>query len=176
MMAGGRRTIGGVPASVSSPATIDIGPPAGRRARWSRRLINAVAQLQGGLRPMPLIAIGEGADLIPPDAAGIGRVIMPAEGRAAGAIGAALAPVSVTVERVLGRATATPERRAELAAEAVSLTVQNGADEARTKVVELDEVELPYLPHSSLCVRARADGPLQLTTRSSWRTAERQAS
>jgi N-methylhydantoinase A/oxoprolinase/acetone carboxylase beta subunit len=174
--AGGRHRIAEVPASVSYPATIELGSAIGPRARWERCLEAAVARLQDAVRPMPLVAVGEGSDTVPGELDRVERVLRPEAGSVAAAVGAALAPIGITVERVLPRSGASSERREEIAAQAVSLVVQSGADASRTSVVELQEVPMPYLPNTAVCVRARAEGPLQPPTRSDRSTAARQAS
>lgn len=174
--AGGRHRIAEVPASVSYPATIELGSSVGQRGRWERCLEGAIARLQDTVRPMPLVAVGEGANTIPAELDRVERVLRPEAGSVAAAVGAALAPIGITVERVLPRSGASSERREEISAQAVSLVVQSGADAARTRVVELQEVPMPYLPNTAVCVRARAEGPLQPPARSDRSTAARQAS
>jgi N-methylhydantoinase A/oxoprolinase/acetone carboxylase beta subunit len=107
--------------------------------------------------PLPLLAVGGGAFLVPPRLRGISEVVPVRHGPVANAVGAAIAQVSGEVDQVfsgMGREAAVEEasRAArERAREA-------GADPGTLRVVEVEDLPLAYLPGDSRRVRVRVVG------------------
>ncbi|MHA6630383.1 hypothetical protein ACU61A_33500 [Pseudonocardia sichuanensis] len=156
----GRRLIAGVPTSVELPdvAAVRHGPGASRhRAEPARTL----ARLGGREAPRPLVVVGGAARMLAGELPADSEAQCPRLAEFAAAVGAALAPVSATVEVVLPRYLPAERRYAELAARATDLALYNGADPGGIAVVEFAEVPLPYLPESPVRCRARAEGPPQ---------------
>jgi N-methylhydantoinase A/oxoprolinase/acetone carboxylase beta subunit len=107
--------------------------------------------------PLPLLAVGGGAFLVPDDLSGIDGVIRVDHADVANAVGAAIAQVSGEVDQVfsgLGR-----ERALEEATRIACLrAVEAGASEATLGVVEAEDIPLAYLPGDALRVRVRVVG------------------
>ena len=109
---------------------------------------------------VPLIAVGGGAFAVPETMSGISEVIRPDYADTANAIGAALAEVSGTVDRVfrdLGHDAAVAEAIHIATEEAVT----SGADPELVEVIEVEDLPLAYLPGDARRVRARVVGPLK---------------
>ena len=107
--------------------------------------------------PLPLLAVGGGAFLVPPELPGISEVIHVPHGDVANAVGAAIAQVSGEVDQVftgIGRERALEEAERIARARAV----EGGAAERTLAVVEAEDIPLAYLPGDALRVRVRVVG------------------
>ena len=107
--------------------------------------------------PLPLLAVGGGAFLVPPELPGISEVIRVPHGDVANAVGAAIAQVSGEVDQVF---TGIGRERALEEAERIARTraVEAGAAERTLAVVEAEDIPLAYLPGDALRVRVRVVG------------------
>ena len=115
--------------------------------------------------PVPVIAVGGGAFLVPDTLPGAADVLRPRHAEVANAIGAAMAEVSGETDRVVdleGRDRA--DVLAEARAEARERAVASGADAGRLRDVDVEEIALAYLPGNAVRVRARAVGPLAVAS------------
>ncbi len=123
-----------------------------------RRLVeDSVDRMKPDARPLPLLAVGGGAFLVPERLPGIGEVVRVPHAPVANAVGAAIAQVSGEVDQVfsgLPRAEAV-ERAEELARERA---VAAGADPDTLELVDVEDLPLAYLPGDALRVRARVVG------------------
>jgi N-methylhydantoinase A/oxoprolinase/acetone carboxylase beta subunit len=107
--------------------------------------------------PLPLLAVGGGAFLVPKKLRGISEVIHVRHGPVANAVGAAIAQVSGEVDQVfsgMGRDAAV-EEATRLAR---TRAAEAGADPAGIEVVEIEDLPLSYLPGDSRRVRVRVVG------------------
>jgi N-methylhydantoinase A/oxoprolinase/acetone carboxylase beta subunit len=107
--------------------------------------------------PLPLLAVGGGAFLVPEKLPGISEVIHARHGPVANAVGAAIAQVSGEVDQVfsgIGREAAVEEATCLARARAQ----EAGADPASIEVVEIEDLPLAYLPGDSRRVRVRVVG------------------
>ena len=109
----------------------------------------------------PLVAVGGGSFLIPDALPGVSGVIRPRHNEVANAIGAAIASVSGSIDRLydvagVGREAVLARARSD----AIHQAVLHGADPEGTEVIDLEELNLQYLPTSRLRIRAKAAGPL----------------
>ena len=112
---------------------------------------------------VPVALVGGGSILLDDKLAGASRVLRPAHGDVANAIGAAMAQVGGQVERVYSLESEGREAAiADCTAAAVARAVAAGADPASVEVVEIDEVPLTYLPSNATRVRVKAVGNLAL--------------
>jgi N-methylhydantoinase A/oxoprolinase/acetone carboxylase beta subunit len=131
--------------------------------RMDELLGEAVDRVRPGPVPLPLIAVGGGAILVPETLPGVSEVIKPRDFDVANAIGAAIAPVSGHAERICPN---RPDRRdaavADACAAAVARAVHAGADPDAVKIVEVEQVPLTYLLDPAVRIRVRAAGPLAL--------------
>jgi len=107
--------------------------------------------------PLPVLAVGGGAFLVPDQLPGISQVVHVPHAPVANAVGAAIAQVSGEVDQVFSRmgreaavdeATRIARERAEEA----------GADPRSLEVVEVEDLPLAYLPGDARRVRVRVVG------------------
>jgi N-methylhydantoinase A/oxoprolinase/acetone carboxylase beta subunit len=110
--------------------------------------------------PGPLLAVGGASDLIPDSLPGVYEVIRPRNGEIAGAIGAAMAPVSAQAERICSNRpdvvlAALDDARAVARARAIHA----GADPDTVEIVQLDEIPLTNLVDPAIRIRVKAAGP-----------------
>jgi len=107
--------------------------------------------------PIPLIAVGGGAFLVPGSISGISEVIRLEHGGVANAVGAAIAQVSGEVDQVfsgLGREEAL-ERASGIARDRA---IAAGADREHLRVVDVEDLPLAYLPGDARRVRVKVVG------------------
>jgi N-methylhydantoinase A/oxoprolinase/acetone carboxylase beta subunit len=154
-VAGGRAAIG------DQGAVVDLPKPLVRRilAEAQRKIEDAVDRMKTEAGPLPLIAVGGGAFLVPDRLAGVGEVMRVPYGDCANAVGAAIAQVSGECDRIyrgLGRA----EAIAMATNEARERAAAAGADPSRLETVDVEDLPLAYLPGSALRVRVRVAGPM----------------
>jgi len=127
------------------------------RGRITAMIDEAVDRMKIDATPVPLIAVGGGAFLVPNDLPGISEVLQVEHRGVANAVGAAIAQVSGEVDQVfndIGR-TAAIEAATEMAKQR---TVQAGADPETLSVVEVEDLPLSYVPGDALRVRVRVVG------------------
>lgn len=125
------------------------------------RLADGVDRVKTARGNQPVIAVGGGAALVPDDLPGASSVLRPANAGVANAIGAAIAPVSGTVDRV---ETIGPGERpaiiSRLGEEAEARAVAAGAAPGAVEVVEVEEIPLAYLTTPASRFRVKAAGPM----------------
>jgi N-methylhydantoinase A/oxoprolinase/acetone carboxylase beta subunit len=109
--------------------------------------------------PVPLIAVGGGAFLVPERLDGITEVVHVPHQAVANAVGAAIAQISGEIDQIfagLGRDAALARAR-EMACERA---VEAGAAPDTVRVVEIEDLPIAYLPGDSLRVRCRVVGDI----------------
>jgi N-methylhydantoinase A/oxoprolinase/acetone carboxylase beta subunit len=121
------------------------------------RIEETVDRMKASADPVPLIAVGGGAFLVPDSMDGIARVVRVPHGDCANAIGAAIAQVSGECDRVF-RDVPRAEAIARARAEAERGAVAAGADPASLATVDVEDLPLAYLPGNALRVRVRVVG------------------
>ena len=113
--------------------------------------------------PIPVVAVGGGSVLLPDDLPGAGEIRRPDHFAVANAIGAAIAQVGGEVDRVYavepGRRDAVVDQARQ---EAVDRAVAAGADPTGVRIMDFDEVPIPYLPGNATRIRCKAVGDLRL--------------
>ncbi|WP_399896429.1 hydantoinase/oxoprolinase N-terminal domain-containing protein [Streptomyces sp. BBFR51] len=131
-------------------------------ARIADEIAGGVRTMRTSARSLPLVAVGGGTLLLPDRLADIGTVHRPEHSAVANAVGAAAARVGGETDRVYAAGT-TGHRSLidEAKQEAVARAVAAGADPSTVRIVDYDEVPLPYLPGNATRVRARAVGDLR---------------
>ena len=123
-------------------------------------LEDAIDRVKTEAGPVPLIAVGGGAFLVPDHLAGVSRVIRVPHGDCANAVGAAIAQVSGETAQVYREMT----REAAIAAataQAIERAVTAGADRASLETVDVEDMPLAYLPGNALRVRVRVAGAMR---------------
>lgn len=109
----------------------------------------------------PLIVVGGGSFLLPDTLPGVGTVHRPDHHEVANAVGAAIATVSATVDKLYpleGRNRADILEEAQQ--EALGGVVRLGGEPSEASIVEVDEIQLSYLATPVIRVRIKAAAPL----------------
>jgi N-methylhydantoinase A/oxoprolinase/acetone carboxylase beta subunit len=124
---------------------------------------DAVDRMKTSAAAVPLILVGGGSILIHRELRGVSSVTVPEHAGVANAIGAAIAQVSGTVDRVfsyelLGRDAALSQAREEATGNAVAA----GASASSVAITEIEELPIQYLPGRAVRVRVKAVGDLLL--------------
>ncbi|GAA3660382.1 hydantoinase/oxoprolinase family protein [Nonomuraea antimicrobica] len=145
-------------------AHLDKGLVEAALRRIAGDVADAVERMRTSAEPLPVVAVGGGSMLLPDELAGAGAVHRPAHYAVANAIGAAIAQIGGEVDRVYA---VEPGRRDTVVdaakQEAVDRAVAAGASPSSVRIVDFDEVPIPYLPGNATRIRAKAVGELQLT-------------
>jgi N-methylhydantoinase A/oxoprolinase/acetone carboxylase beta subunit len=132
-------------------------------ARVAADIADAVERMRTSPDPPPTATTGSGSILLPDDLPGSLAVHRPHHFAVANAIGAAIAQVGGEVDRVYaidpGRRDAVVD---EARQEAVDRAIAAGADPAAVRIVDFDEVPIPYLPGNATRIRCKAVGDLRL--------------
>ncbi|MFJ4274359.1 hydantoinase/oxoprolinase family protein [Streptomyces coelicoflavus] len=131
-------------------------------ARIADEIAGGVRTMRTSAGPLPLVAVGGGTLLLPDRLEGAGTVHRPEHSAVANAVGAAVARVGGETDRVYTTGTAGRESVVDEAKqEAVARAVAAGADPPTVRIVDFDEVPLPYLPGNATRIRAKAVGDLR---------------
>lgn len=157
-VAGGRLSGFGDPTLVA-----DADPAAVTGAlRWvDEQLAARCERMKASRDPMPLLAVGGGAHLVPERVTGASEVIRPDHYPVANAFGAAIAEASGTVDRVYQYDSSSREEcLAEAREEAMAVAVQAGADPEQVRVTSVTEVPMTYIPGGGCRVQVKAAGRL----------------
>ncbi len=111
--------------------------------------------------PLPLIAVGGGAHLVPDTVPGTAEVIRPENFTVANAFGAAIAEASGVVDRVYQYdSSSRDECLAEAREEARAAAAEAGADPGQIRITSVVEVPMTYVPGGGCRVQVKAAGPL----------------
>jgi hypothetical protein len=143
----------GLPRETTSPVEV-AGIRMGFRMPEVRRLLpdpdrgalaEAIGRAAGDLRAPLVLAVGRAGKIVPERLPGVGRVLRPAAGEVATAVGAAIAEVTGRADRISEDRLDRREEALEAAREAaIELAVDAGADPDRLQVVSVDEKPLTY--------------------------------
>ncbi len=135
---------------------------AGEVQEIAQRVLDAALdRMRTSAEPVTVVAVGGGSFLVPDDLAGALEVLRPPHHEVANAVGAAVAEVSGEVDRIY-RLEGKPRTAVldEARQEARQRAVGAGADAEQVRDLELEEIQLAYLPGDAVRIRARAAGPL----------------
>jgi len=122
----------------------------------------AVDRMKASAEEVPVIAVGGGSILLPEEIPGVSRVHKPDHYEVANAVGAAIAQVSGTIDRVFSlQDRSRDEVMEEARRTAFGEAVRAGADEDSMEVVEVEEVPLAYLPGNAVRIKVKAAGRLR---------------
>jgi N-methylhydantoinase A/oxoprolinase/acetone carboxylase beta subunit len=126
---------------------------------FRKTIEGGVDRVKADARPLPLLAVGGGAFLVPKGIPGISEVVRVPHSAVANAVGAAIAQVSGEVDRVFsGVPRETAMRQAEELAR--ERAVRAGAHAESVQVVEAEDLPLAYLPGDSRRIRVRVVGDM----------------
>ena len=120
----------------------------------------AVDRMKSSAEPVPLIAVGGGAFLVPDRLPGIAELINVPHQGVANAVGAGIAQVSGEADQVFQNMT-RDEAIAAGRRVAEDRAVRNGADPATLALIEVEDLPIAYLPGNSLRVRVRVSGEIK---------------
>lgn len=146
------------------PSLVDSLDPAlvGDALGWLDEQLTIMSErMKSSRQPIPLLAVGGGAHLVPARIDGISEVLRPAHHSVANAYGACIAEASGTVDRVYsydeaGRDASLDDARQR----ATDAAVRAGADPAEVRITAVTEVPMTYVPGGGCRVMVKAAGPL----------------
>lgn len=129
-----------------------------------QQLEDALDHVKTAAGDAPVVLVGGGSCLVHRELRGAASVSLPRLANVANAVGAAIAQVGGSVDKVysyeaLGRQEALRRAREEASANAIGA----GALPSTTQIVDLEELPLQYLPGGAVRVRAKAVGDLPLS-------------
>jgi len=131
--------------------------------RIAERTAEAVDRMRTSAEPIPVVAVGGGSILLPDQMPTFGKIHRPENYAVANAIGASIAQVGGEIDKIFA---VEPSRRAAtldtVRPEAVDKAIAAGASPASVKIVDFDEVPIPYLPGNATRIRAKAVGDLDM--------------
>ncbi|MEV4899049.1 hydantoinase/oxoprolinase family protein, partial [Nonomuraea sp. NPDC055795] len=136
-----------------------------RGVAWmADRVAGLVDRMRLSAEPLPVVIVGGGSILMPPELPGVPEVRIPEHYGVANAIGAAIGQIGGEVDRlfVTGPQLTREDVLDQARAEAIDLAVSAGAAPAGVQVVHVDEIHVNYLPGNAVRVIVRAVGDLDL--------------
>lgn len=146
----------------SAVADLDPGLVSAAVEQISTTIAALVDRMRTSPDPLPVVTVGGGSALLPDTLPGLDPSHRPDNFAVANAIGAAISQIGGEVDQVFaiesGRRDAVVDEARQLA---VDRAVAAGADSGTVRVVELDEVPLPYLPGNATRIRCKAVGDLR---------------
>ncbi|MGY9057591.1 MAG: hydantoinase/oxoprolinase N-terminal domain-containing protein, partial [Alphaproteobacteria bacterium] len=115
---------------------------------------DATDRMKTDANPVPLVAVGGGAFLIPDGLEGVTEVLRVEHNAVANAVGAAIAQVSAEVDQIFNGLSrdAAMARAVEIATDRA---VESGAARETIELVSIEDLPIAYLPGDSLRVHAR---------------------
>lgn len=126
-------------------------------------LAESIDQVKTSADPLPLIAVGGGAFLVPDDIPGITEVIKPPNSAVANAVGAALAQVGGEAELIYSkRSEDRREAHDRIKNQAREKAITMGAVEETVQIISIEETTLAYMADDSVRLKARAVGDLRI--------------
>lgn len=141
--------------ALDAPAAAEV------RAMAQELLDRALDRIRTSAAPVTVVAVGGGSFLVPDDLEGASEVLRPPHHEVANAVGAAIAEVSGEVDRIYHMEGRSREFVvSEARAEARQRAIDAGADPSEVRDLDLEEIQLAYLPGDAVRIRARAAGPL----------------
>ena len=130
--------------------------------RGAEMFEEAIDRMKTSADEVPVIAVGGGSILLPDKLPGVSKVHKPEHFEVANAVGAAIAQVSGTIDRVFSLAEHSRDEVMEEARRtAFDEAVRAGADEHSLEMVEVEEVPLAYLPGNAVRIKVKAAGRLR---------------
>lgn len=149
-----------------------LGDP-GRMTDRSRELLKAVdAKVHGMVEdgidkvritpdPLPVVLVGGGSILLRNRLKGVSQVIRPEHFDVANAIGVAIAEVGADVDTILTYETSSRREGIDRTCQmAIDRAVASGADPRKTRIANVEEIPITYLPGNAVRVRVKACGAL----------------
>jgi len=126
-------------------------------ATVQRRIGEAADRMKLDAAPLPLIAVGGGSFLVPPQVPGFSEVVRVEHYTVANAVGAAISQVSGEIDRIFS-GMSRDEAMAQAEELARKKAIEAGANGSTLELVDIEDLPLAYLPGNTLRVRARVIG------------------
>ncbi len=158
-VAAGRAEIG----DAARLADVDATDVAAALARAHAMLFEAVDRMKTDAAPLPLLAVGGGAMLVPDTLPGVSEVVRVPHHAVANAVGAAMSQISGEVDRIF-RGLSHEDRLAEAERQARARAIDAGADPDSLSVVDVENLPLAYLPGNAVRTRLRVVGDVAALT------------
>jgi N-methylhydantoinase A/oxoprolinase/acetone carboxylase beta subunit len=126
------------------------------------KIEEGVDKMKLSAKPVPVVLVGGGGIIVKDNLKGVSELIKPDNFPVANAIGAAIAQVSGTYEKLFTLTDKlTREKALEIAKEnAINLAVKAGADKDTVSIVDVEDVPLAYHPGNATRVKVKAAGNL----------------
>jgi N-methylhydantoinase A/oxoprolinase/acetone carboxylase beta subunit len=122
---------------------------------------DSVDRMKTDAEPVPLLAVGGGAMLIPDTIPGISEVVHVEYEAVANAVGAAIAQISGETDRIY-RDMSREDAIEAAKTDAIESAVRSGANRETIKVIEVEDLPLSYLPGHAIRTRVRVVGEASL--------------
>ncbi|MEP3276599.1 MAG: hydantoinase/oxoprolinase family protein [Stappiaceae bacterium] len=126
------------------------------------RVAEAVDRMKTDATPVPLLAVGGGAMLIPQSIPGISEVVHVEHESVANAVGAAIAQISGETDRIY-RDMSRKDVIDIAQASAIENAVNAGAERETIQIIEVEDLPLSYLPGNAIRARVRVVGEARST-------------
>ena len=128
-----------------------------------RMLAETVDRMKTSPDPIPVVVVGGGSVLLGDALPGASHLVRPDHFAVANAIGAAIAQVGGEVERVFSLDQLTRDAALDQAkSEAVDKAVAAGATAPSVRIVDVEDVPLPYIPGNATRIKVKAVGDLEI--------------
>ncbi len=155
--------------SLGDPTRVyDLAPELIEQARGAalQLLAEGIDRVKTSPAAVPVIAVGGGSILVPDHLPGASAIMRPQYFDCANAVGAAIAQVSGSVDRIWHLEGQSRERMlAEAREMACEKACRAGANAETLELIECEEIPLAYLPGNAVRVRVKVAGWLKLAGR-----------
>lgn len=122
-------------------------------------LEHGIRKMNPGESPLPIVMVGGGAAIAPATLSAGARVIRPDYCDVANAIGAAIAQIGGESERFVAYQDVSRDVAIEqVSSEAIKRAVAAGADAKTVRILDIEEVAIPYMDNGSTRVRVKVIG------------------
>ncbi len=130
-------------------------------AKVHEMIEDAIDKVRITPEPMPVVLVGGGSVLLRGRLRGVPRVIRPENFDVANAIGVAIAEVGADVDTILTYDTTSRREGIDRTCRlAIERAVASGADPHKTRIANVEEIPITYLPGNAVRVRVKACGAL----------------
>ena len=118
-------------------------------------------RMKASSTPLPLMAVGGGAHLVPAQLDGISEVVWPPHHSVANAFGAAIAEAAGSIDKVYSYDASSREDCLRSATEeATDAAIRAGANASDVRITSVVEIPMTYVPGGGCRVIVKAVGPL----------------
>lgn len=131
-------------------------------AQLDAELSRAVDSMRTSSGTSAVVLAGGGSILVGDELDGVSEIVRPDHLEVANAVGAAIAQVGATIERIISLdATDRREAIAEISDLALQAAAEAGGDAAGARVIDIEETAMSYLPGNQTRIKVRAVADLR---------------